>query len=329
MNKTINFLVKEKESGMRIDVYLSKKIKDFTRSYIKKLIEEKNLKVNNSIKNTPATRIKINDKISLNFSKRPSINLKPKKIKLEIVYEDKDILVINKKKGMVVHPGAGNFENTLANALAFKYKNNLSNINGSLRPGIVHRLDKDTSGLLIIAKNNKAHSELSRQFNEHSVKRKYHCLIWGVIRPLNGRIETLITRNERNRQLMIASDFKGKKAITNYKTIKTFYTKEIPKISLVECKLETGRTHQIRVHFKYKGTSILGDYQYGKKNIKFKKINKDFLSKLENLKGQTLHAQTLEFLHPVKKKWMSFKANLPLEFKEMLNFLKKMDSKNN
>ena len=128
---------------------------------------------------------------------------------------------------------------------------------------------------------------------------------------------------------MIASDFKGKKAITNYKTIKTFYTKEIPKISLVECKLETGRTHQIRVHFKYKGTSILGDYQYGKKNIKFKKINKDFLSKLENLKGQTLHAQTLEFLHPVKKKWMSFKANLPLEFKEMLNFLKKMDSKNN
>ena len=163
------------------------------------------------------------------------------------------LLLIN-KKGMVVHPGAGNFENTLANALKFKYKNKLSNINGNLRPGIVHRIDKETSGLLVIAKNNLSHSKLGEQFSEHSIKRKYQCLVWGVIRPLNGKIETLITRNKKNRQLMTVSEINGKKAITNYKTIKVFsILKDIPKISLLQCELETGRTHQIRVHLKYKG----------------------------------------------------------------------------
>ena len=160
----------------------------------------------------------------------------------------------------------------------FKYKDNLSNINGKIRPGIVHRIDKDTSGLLVVAKNNFSHSNLSKQFSDHSIKRNYHCLIWGVIRPLNGRVETLICRNQKNRQLMTVSENKGKKAITNYKTLKVFNIKEIPKISLIECQLETGRTHQIRVHLKHKGTSILGDQQYGKKNIKFKKINKDFFN---------------------------------------------------
>ena len=194
-----------------------------------------------------------------------SDKLLPSKIKLDIRFEDKDILIINKPKGMVVHPGAGNYENTLANALVYKYKNKLSDINGELRPGIVHRIDKETSGLLVIAKNNLSHSKLGKQFSEHSIKRKYLCLVWGVIRPLQGRIETLIARNKKNRQLMMVSDFNGKKAITNYKTIKVFNIKDIPKISLIECKLETGRTHQIRVHMKYKGTSLLGDNQYGKK----------------------------------------------------------------
>ena len=326
MNKTINFLVKEKESGMRIDVYLSKKINTFTRSYIKKLIEEKNLRVNNSIKNAPATRIKINDKISLNFSKRPSLNLKPKKIKLEIVYEDKDILVINKQKGMVVHPGAGNYENTLVNALIYKYKNNLSNINGHLRPGIVHRIDKDTSGLLVVAKNNLSHSNLRKQFSNHKIERKYHCLVWGVIRPLKGRIETLISRNKKNRQLMTVSEINGKKAVTNYKTLKVFNIKDVPKISFIECELETGRTHQIRVHLKYKGSSILGDKQYGKINLKFKKIRKEFLEKLNKIDGQVLHAQTLGFIHPSKNKFLNFKANAPDDFKKLLNLLNNLSS---
>ena len=172
---------------------------------------------------------------------------------------------------MVVHPGAGNYENTLVNALIYKYENDLSDINGSLRPGIVHRIDKETSGLLVVAKNNLAHSNLGEQFSKHTIKRKYVCLSWGVIRPLNGKITTLITRDKKNRQLMTVSDVNGKEAITNYKTLNVFNIKDVPKISLMECELETGRTHQIRVHLKYKGSSLLGDKQYGKKNIKFKK----------------------------------------------------------
>ena len=244
---------------------------------------------------------------------------------MNIVYEDEDILVINKPKGMVVHPGAGNYESTIANALKYKYKNNLSDIGGLLRPGIVHRIDKETSGLLVVAKNNFSHSVLGKQFSEHSIERRYKCLVWGVIRPLSGRIETLITRNKKNRQLMTASDMSGKKAVTNYKTIKVFYGKEIPKISLLECVLETGRTHQIRVHLKYKGTSILGDNQYGKKKIKFKKVNKIFSEILDELKGQALHAQTLGFNHPTKNKWMNFQSDLPSDFKKMLNLLKKLN----
>ena len=222
---------------------------------------------------------------------------------------------------MVVHPGAGNYKNTLVNALIYKYKNSLSNINGNSRPGIVHRIDKETSGLLVVAKNNLSHSNLGKQFSDHSIRRRYQCLVWGVVRPLNGRIETLISRNKKNRQLMTVSDVNGKKATTNYKTIKVFDIKDIPKISLIECELETGRTHQIRVHFKYKGASLLGDKQYGKNNIKFKKINKDFLNLLSNLSGQALHAQTLGFMHPSKKKMVSFKSNLPLNFKKMLDLL--------
>ena len=195
----------------------------------------------------------------------------PNNIFLDVIFEDKDILVINKPKGMVVHPGAGNFENTLANALIFKYKNSLSNLNGKLRPGIVHRIDKETSGILVVAKNNLSHSNLGKQFSDHSIKRKYKCLVWGVVRPLNGRIETLISRNKKNRQLMSVSEIVGKKAITNYKTLKVFNKKDIPKISLLECELETGRTHQIRVHLKYKGASILGDKKYGKKISSLKK----------------------------------------------------------
>ena len=188
---------------------------------------------------------------------------------------------------MVVHPGAGNKYNTLANALTYKYNSNLSNLNGSLRPGIVHRIDKETSGLLVIAKNNVSHAKLGKQFSEHTIERKYICLVWGIIRPMSGKIETLICRNKKNRQLMMVSEINGKKAITNYKTLKTFKIKNVPKISLIECKLETGRTHQIRVHMKHKGVSIL-DYQYGKKNIKFKKINEKFVKLLSQLSGQSI-----------------------------------------
>jgi 23S rRNA pseudouridine1911/1915/1917 synthase len=321
MDKTIKFLINNNNSGKRLDVFLSKEIKSLTRSYIKKLIEKKNITLNEFINTSPSTKIKTNDKIVVNIIEKENFRIVPKKIKLDIVYEDKDLLIINKPKGMVVHPGAGNYKNTLVNALIHKYKNTLSDINGISRPGIVHRIDKETSGLLVVAKNNLSHSNLGQQFSDHSIKRRYQCLAWGIIRPLNGRIETLISRNKKNRQLMTVSDVNGKKAITNYKTIKVFNIKDIPKISLIECELETGRTHQIRVHLKYKGTSLLGDKQYGKKNIKFKKINKDFFNNLSALNGQALHAQTLEFIHPTKKKWVIFKSKLPIDFKKTLDLL--------
>ena len=323
MNNSMKFLVTEKDNGSRLDIFLSKKIDHLTRSNIKKIINSNNVKINIKVSNSPSKKIKLHDVVEIKLLQKKSENLKPSKIKLDIQYEDKDILVVNKPKGMVVHPGAGNIENTLANALLYRYKNKLSNINGEFRPGIVHRIDKETSGLLVIAKNNIAHSKLGEQFNKHSIHRKYQCLVWGVVRPLKGQIKTLISRNKKNRQLMSVSDLNGKTAITNYETIKVFNTKDIPKISLIECNLETGRTHQIRVHMKYKNTPLLGDNQYGKKNVRFKKINEDFLKKLSVIKGQTLHAKYLGFVHPTKNKWVDFDSDLPDDFKKLLNFLKK------
>ena len=326
MNNTIKLSVDAKNNNKRLDVFLAKNINQFTRSFLKKLIENNQVKRNNKVLTSPSTKIKFKDQILVNIVKNSEQKIIPKKIEFSVIYEDRDILVINKPKGMVVHPGAGNYENTLVNALLFKYKKKLSDVNGPLRPGIVHRIDKETSGLLVIAKNNLAHSNLGDQFSNHSIERKYLCLAWGVIRPLNGKISTLISRDKKNRQLMTVSEINGKKAVTNYKTIKVFNIKDIPKISLLECELETGRTHQIRVHLKYKGTSLLGDKQYGKKNIKFKKINNDFFNRLNKLSGQALHAKTLGFTHPKTKKWMKFDSELPNGFKKILNLLENLSS---
>ena len=320
----MKFLVKEKDDCKRLDIFLSEKIDDLTRSNIKKIIKSSNVKINKKTAISSSKKVKTKDIISIKLFIKKLDKLSPSKIKLDVHYEDKDILILNKPKGMVVHPGAGNQENTLANALFYKYKNKLSDINGELRPGIVHRIDKDTSGLLVVAKNNSSHSKLGKQFSEHSISRKYLCLVWGVIRPLKGTIKTLLSRNKKNRQLMMVSDFNGKKAITNYKTIKVFNIQNIPRISLIECELETGRTHQIRVHMKYKGTPLLGDNQYGKKNIKFKKINEDFLNKLSFLKGQALHAKSLGFIHPSKNKQVNFESDLPDDFKKLLDLLKNL-----
>ena len=198
MNNTIKFSVDTKNSGNRLYVFLSENINQFTRSYLKKLIECNQVELNNVTLSSPSTKIKYKDQIKINLINKNEQNIIPKKIDIEIIFEDKDILIINKPKGMVVHPGAGNYENTLVNALLFKYKKNLSNLNGALRPGIVHRIDKETSGLLVIAKNNLAHSNLGIQFSNHSIKRKYLCLAWGVIRPLNGKINTLVTRDKKS-----------------------------------------------------------------------------------------------------------------------------------
>jgi len=323
-DNSTKFLITDQEAGNRLDIVLVKLLPSLSRSNLKKIIELKQVKINNSTMESPSKKLKINDNIEINLIPKDEIKILPANIKLNIVYEDKDILIVNKPAGMVVHPGAGNHNNTLVNALIYKYKKKLSNINGSTRPGIVHRIDKETSGLLVVAKNNNAHSNLGKQFNDHTIKRTYQALSWGVLRPLNGRIETLIGRSRKNRQLMSVTEISGKKAVTNYTTLKVFEVKDVPKISFIECELETGRTHQIRVHMAYKGNSLLGDQQYGKKNLKFKKINEDFENKLKILNRQALHAKSLGFIHPTTKKFMSFESKLPTDFKKILDLLNKL-----
>ena len=269
-NKTINILSDPQDIGKRIDVFLSEKLDNITRSNIKKIINLKKVKINNKVIDAQSKKIKSGDFIDVQLVDENFAEIEPSKKTIKIVYEDKDLIIVNKPQGMVVHPGAGNKKDTLVNILIGSHKNKLSNIGGLIRTGIVHRIDKETSGLLVIAKNNFTHSFLGGQFSSHSIKRKYVALIWGMLRPLNGSIETLITRSKKNRQLMIADEHRGKNAITHYSTIKVYNKKDIPKISLVEFKLETGRTHQIRVHMIYKGTSLLGDKKYKKEIINLK-----------------------------------------------------------
>jgi len=323
-DNSTKFLITDQDADKRLDIVLVKLLPDLSRSNLKKIIELKQVKINNSIVDFSSKKLKENDSIEINLTSNEKVKILPSNIKLNVVYEDKDILIVNKPAGMVVHPGAGNHKNTLVNALIYKYKKKLSDINGSTRPGIVHRIDKETSGLLVVAKNNIAHSDLGKQFSDHTIKRTYQALSWGILRPLGGRIETLIGRSRKNRQLMSVTEISGKKAVTNYKTIKVFEIKDIPKISFIECELETGRTHQIRVHMAYKGCSLLGDQQYGKKNIKFKKINKDFENKLKILNRQALHAKSLGFMHPLTNKFMQFKSKLPQDFKKILDLLNKL-----
>ena len=324
LDNSIKFLITDQEAGNRLDIVLVKFLPNLSRSNLKKIIELKQVKVNSDIVESASKKLKENDSIEINLISKNEIKILPANIKLNIVYEDEDILIVNKPAGMVVHPGAGNYNNTLVNALIHKYKKKLSDVNGNTRPGIVHRIDKETSGLLVVAKNNKSHSNLGKQFSDHSIKRTYQALNWGILRPLNGKIETLIGRSRKNRQLMSVTEVSGKKAITNYKTVKVFEIKDIPKISFIECGLETGRTHQIRVHMAYKGCSLLGDQQYGKKNLKFKKINKEFENKLKILNRQALHAKSLGFIHPTTKKFMSFESKLPRDFKKILDLLNKL-----
>ncbi len=322
-DNSTKLLITEEDAGSRLDIVLTKLLPELTRSNLKKIIELNQVKINNIIINSPSKKLKINDNIEINLIPKQEIKIEPYKTKLNIVFEDKDILVINKPAGMVVHPGAGNYTETLVNALIYKYKK-LSDLNGSTRPGIVHRIDKETSGLLVVAKNNKAHAHLGKQFNDHSITRTYQALVWGVLRPLSGRVETLIGRSRKNRQLMSVTEITGKKAVTNYSTLKVFDIRDIPKISFVECQLETGRTHQIRVHMAYKGNSLLGDQQYGKKNLKFKKLNEEFAEKLKVLNRQALHAKNLGFIHPTTNKFISFESELPADFKKILNLLNKL-----
>ena len=322
MEKKIKLIVKEINKNMRVDVFINKKEKDLSRTRIKNLILDHKLKLNNKILIDPSKKISTDDILELIISEPKKASLKPYKYKLDIIFEDEDLIVLNKPAGIVIHPGAGNFDNTIVNALIYYNKNSLSNIGDKYRPGIVHRIDKNTSGLVVIAKNNQAHEHLSNQFSKHTITRIYQLMIWGKLRPSKGRIETLITRSSKNRQMMEVSRTKGKRAITNYKTIEIFENNNIPTLSLIDCKLETGRTHQIRVHMNHLGHSIVGDDKYKKKFKKIKNIDPQLEEKIINLNRQFLHAKTIGFIHPKKNKEMIFHSILPQELEIILEILR-------
>ncbi|MEK9742210.1 MAG: RluA family pseudouridine synthase, partial [Pelagibacteraceae bacterium] len=272
-NKKYNFTVSEDQQSKRVDQFIVEELPSFSRTKIAKLVKEGALLINGKAVTDNSKKVASGDEIELLVPEAVATDIKPQKIPLDIVYEDDDLLVINKPIGMVVHPGAGNPDKTLVNALLHHCKGNLSGINGELRPGIVHRIDKDTSGLLVVAKNDMAHNNLAKQFEEHSIQRTYLAFVWGMMKPIHGRIETFIGRSKYNRQKMSADVASGKDAITNYKTLEIFKGKNIPDISLIECKLETGRTHQIRVHLAHKKNPILGDQMYGSKMRKIRDID--------------------------------------------------------
>ncbi len=322
MKKIITLIVDDSYHKSRIDSFISKKENLLSRTRVKNLILKKKLKLNNKTIIDPSYKVSSGQKINLEIPQPKKASLKPYKFKLDILYEDSDLLVINKPSGIVMHPGAGNHDKTIVNALMNYCGTTLSTIGDELRPGIVHRIDKDTSGLIVVAKNNHAHEHLSNQFSKHAITRIYQLLIWGKLRPKNGKISTLITRSSKNRQLMEVGVTKGKKAVTNYKTLEIFENDKVPTLSFVECKLETGRTHQIRVHMSHKGNNILGDKKYKKKFKKFKNISPKLENLILKLDRQFLHAKTLGFIHPVNNKNLEFSSILPHDLEKILKILR-------
>ena len=322
MKNIINLIVNDSNKNQRVDVCINKCENSLSRTRIKNLILKKKLKINDIVSEDPSKKVVVGDKIELDIPEPKKASLKPYNYKLDIVFEDNDLLIINKSAGISIHPGAGNYDNTIVNALMSYCKTNLSNIGDELRPGIVHRIDKDTSGLIVVAKNNISHENLSNQFNTHTIKRVYQALIWGKLRPQSGKIETLITRSSKNRQMMEVGITKGKKAITNYKTLEVFENDKVPTLSLIECELQTGRTHQIRVHMSHKGNNILGDKKYKKRFKKFKNIDQELEKSILKLERQFLHAKLLGFTHPTSGKKLEFSSILPHELENILKTLR-------
>jgi len=318
-----NLTVPSSCNNCRIDKFLQLKIDKLSRTRLQSLIHSGHVKLNSIVITNASKKIKDKDKIKVNFPPPKVTYIKANKIPLNILFDDKDLVVINKSPGVVVHPGAGNYEKTIVNGLLYKYKKNLSSVGGKLRPGIIHRIDKDTSGVIVVAKNDIAHIGLSKQFSDHTIKRVYEALVWGILKPQNGKIVEKISRSIKNRQLMAVRKDKGKISITNYKTLKIFRNHDIPKISLIECRLGTGRTHQIRVHMNFKGNSILGDKSYGKSKRKFRKINPDVEKRINKYNRQALHAKSLGFIHPILKKEMFFEAERPKDLDMLIKSLYK------
>lgn len=294
----IKIIIDQEYVGQRIDKILKQKLGDYSRTQIQQMIQDGCVKVNNQIVKA-SYKVNEQDCIDVHIPEPENTTILPEDIPLDIVYEDQDVIVINKPTGMIVHPSAGIYTGTLVNALLY-HCHDLSGINGVMRPGIVHRIDKETSGLLMVAKNDLAHQSLSEQLQEHTVVRRYWALVHGLIPHEYGRIEAPIGRDPHDRQKMTCTDKNAKEAITNFKVLERFKD-----MTLVECRLETGRTHQIRVHMQYIGYPVYGDPQYG-------------LKRDDTTHGQYLHAKILGFVHPRTHEDMYFESELPDFFQQKL-----------
>ncbi|MBR2241209.1 MAG: RluA family pseudouridine synthase [Clostridia bacterium] len=300
MNKLI---VEEENIGMRLDAYVTSKLESISRTNVKRLVEEGNILVNG--KNSKVSyKIQRNDEISIEIPEAKELDIKAENIPIEVIYEDSDIIVVNKPKGLVVHPANGNWDGTLVNAIMAICKDSLSGIGGEIRPGIVHRLDKDTSGLLIVAKNDEAHLNMSNQIKDRKVKKVYYALVRGNVSENEATINMPIGRSNKDRKKMAVTR-DGKEAITHFKVIERFN-----KYTLLEVKIDTGRTHQIRVHLSEIGHPVVGDEVYSNGKNEF------------GIHGQLLHAKSLDFNHPTTGKHMHLEAELPEEFEEVINKLR-------
>lgn len=295
------FDVADEFVGTRLDKWLSGKA-ELTRSSIQKMISDGNITVNE--KNVPKNYIlRLNDVVSVEIPEPRTLDVIPEDIPVDIIYEDEHLLVVNKPKGMVVHPAAGNYSGTLVNALMFHCEGRLSSINGVIRPGIVHRIDKNTSGLLIVAKTDSAHTGLAEQIKAHSFTREYEAIICGHLKEDEGTVDAPIGRHHTDRKKMCVTDRNSKNAVTHYTRIESF-----EKYDYIKLRLETGRTHQIRVHMSYIGHPVLGDDVYGKP--------------IKDFEGQCLHARKIGFIHPVTNEYMEFESELPAYFSKMLKKMK-------
>ena len=302
------YTVEESQSGMRLDKFLTEIYPDQTRSFLQKLVKSGEIKVNGKPVIKAGFVVEGGDQVSASIPTPQAVEIEAENIPLDILYEDADVLIVNKPKGMVVHPSAGHYSGTLVNAIMYHCADSLSGINGEIRPGIVHRIDMDTTGALIICKNDAAHVDIAEQIKEHTVTRRYRGIVCGVVKEDEGIIEGAIGRHPTQRKKMAINEKNGKPAITHYKVLQRF-----AKYTYMEFRLETGRTHQIRVHMASIGHPLLGDELYGNpKNLAMK-----------GLQGQTLHAMVIGFVHPTTHEYMEFEAPLPEYFQNLLQKLPK------
>lgn len=305
-DEILDFFVEQEESGIRIDRYLAENQEDLTRSYIQKLITDGRVSVNE--KSVKANyKVNTGDTIKLILPPPVDLELTPEDIPLSILYEDKDVIVVNKGKGMVVHPAAGHYTNTLVNALLYHCKEELSGINGVMRPGIVHRIDMNTTGVLVACKNDKAHQAIADQLKVHSITRKYNALVYHSFKEAQGVVDAPIGRHPVDRKKMAVNHKNGKHAVTHYQVLENLGSR----YAHIECTLETGRTHQIRVHMASIGHPLLGDELYSNQKSNF------------SLEGQALHARVLGFIHPSTGEYMEFEAPLPAYYEELLMKLRR------